>query len=133
MSDTNDDALAGCAAILAVLAIVGTIIASLVVVYLSVLAGKLFNCIVRVVFGWTLSRSSSRRYVVFCTLAVLFLVPILTWGGLLIYSLSNCSGFGQFAVVICSTLGLIGYYAGHFGISPDKLSWLQAAVVSLDN
>lgn len=122
----SGDGGAGLAIMLFIMAAIITIIAILVASYLSVTAGKFLNYAFRVIFGWTLSRSSNKKYLVFSTIAVLLLIPIGGWLILLITGLNLWYAGTGIAIIYCSTLALIGYYSAHFGSFSDSFGFLQA-------
>lgn len=125
---SGSDAGAGCIAflltiyfiVMAILIVVGTLVAA----YLSVMAGKALNYVLRVGIGWTLNRDSNKNYIAFCTILVLFLVPIGGWLYSVLYSLGYI-GYGNPLILAITSLALIGYYSAHFDKFPEKLAWLQ--------
>ncbi len=129
-SDSGDGG-AGLAIMLFIMAVILTVIAILVGSYLSVMAGKFLNYGFRVLFGWTLSRLSNKKYLIFSTVAVLLLIPIGGWLILLGIGLNLWNDGTGIVIVYCSTLMLIGYYAAHFGGFSDSFGFLQASGVMM--
>lgn len=127
----SGDGGAGCVIMLFIMAAILTIIAFLVGSYLSVMAGKFLNYAFRVVFGWTLSRSSNKKYLAFSTIAVLLLIPIGGWLILLATGFNLSYDGTGIVIIYCSTLALIGYYAAHFGSFSDSFGFLQAPGVMM--
>lgn len=128
---SSGDGGAGLFIMLFIMAVILMIIAILVGSYLSVMAGKFLNYAFRVLFGWTLSRSSSKKYLIFSTVAVLLLIPIGGWLILLATGLNLWDDGTGIVIVYCSTLALIGYYAAHFGSFSDSFGFLQASGVMM--
>jgi hypothetical protein len=131
MSEGSSDDAAGCIFWLAIIGLVVAILLALLAAYLSVLIGKFFSYTARAVIGWTLSRSSNKKYVALCTILALFVIPLATWLGLIIFGLSLGNELWKYAVIGYSTLGVIGYYAAHFGSLPSQFALLHAAGVMM--
>lgn len=122
---SGEDALAGLFFIIVVAAVVIFIILALVAAYLSVLIGKLINLGIRALGGWIISDQSSESSVELATLTVLFGFPLFAFICLATIAFSSQDTFTRIVVIVYSLLAVVGYYAGHFGTSPDSISFLQ--------
>ena len=132
----GEDALVGCAVFITItgfiIAAVLAVLAALSAIYVSVMVGKFFSYITRTIFGWLIeSHLHNRRVVKFSMLSALFIVPVSILGistGIAGYFGGLEAGYITLGILI---LGLIGYYAAHFGEIPRELSEFSPGVVLL--
>jgi hypothetical protein len=123
----SDDALGGIIGFIIMATVVILVAIAVIAAFLSFLVGKLVNIVTRILFGWTLNANSGSDYVRLATISILVLIPIAAWIAVVGLGLSMSDWFLKIVIILCSFTGIAGYYAAHFGMSPDKFAAFQAA------